>query len=214
MATVVILQFSGSTDKWIPEGVSFVNDETFKQSNDRHKTSGNGQVALTPHEQVSVSGLADYLHDAGYHVTNVFRQMRKDRKQVGRKYHMLRYVLLPGDEALDSLGTIRENYETVEDDLVDLLNDSYWRVRAYRNHQENGDIMLSINFEARVPRFNSGKPIMVYERDEAGKKVGEAKPIAPKTVLKMNPGALLEIREATVAMAAEAVEAVEVAKVA
>lgn len=196
MATIVIVQFSGTNDSWIPDGVNFVNNETRHESTDRKRRPTNGTVAISPQEQVSVSQLADQLHDAGYHVTNVFRQMREDRNKRGKKYHMLRYLLQRGDEALDSLENIRENYETVEEDLIDLLTNSFWRVRAYRNHLENGDIMISLNLELRVPRFSGGEPVKVYQRDELGHKVGQAEPIKPLAVLNMDHRGWVELKRA------------------
>lgn len=197
MATVVIVQFSGTNDRWVPEEVNFVENETHTESFKRGLTSTESELLVDRQEQVSVGELADQLHDAGFHITNVFRQLRKDRFKSGKTYHMLRYLLQTGDEALDSLEAIRENYGTVEEDLIDLLTNSFWRVRAYRNYRENGDIMISINLELRVPRFDSGKPVKVYQRNELGHKIGEAQPIQPRAILNMDPTGGLELKRAS-----------------
>lgn len=189
----IIIQFSGSSDKWIPRSVWSVPDETHRESNGRKAKAG-GVVAIEPTEQVSVADVADLL-DTGFTITNVLRQMRVNRNQPGKKYHMLRYVIHPtSDRAEDSLENIKGNYPDVESDFVGLLNDSLWRVRAYHNPQESGGVVISINLELRVPLlYPDGEPIKVYPRDEAGNKVGPAEPIRPAATLKLSRSGALEL---------------------
>ena len=70
-----------------------------------------------------------------------------------------------------------------------------WRVRAYRNPNDqdtHGQYWMSVNLEARTPYLGKdGQPVTVWEKDEHGKRVGDApKPLTAKHSVIVEDGSL------------------------
>jgi len=175
----VVVQFSATfgNQSSIPTSIPTREKEGITESINRRKVAKTGEIIIQPTVNCSVVQLATELERSGFHLVDAYHQIRVDRRNVKRKYHMFRFVFAKSEYAHPS-PVILEKREIVRVALDELLASAFWRARAYANPREDGSRGLSINLEARNPRFHpDGKPIKVYQKDENGKKVGEALPL-------------------------------------
>lgn len=189
---IIMVQLSMSNDKRIPNYVPERDQETWTESLNRRtfRTDGPSSVQLVKSgddERYSFENLLDQLADAGYYMVSVWRQERKDPKGRrdprgnGRTYHTLRYTFAKGEEAEQRLGELQDEYPSVEEDFISRMNDVFWRANVFQNYRGHGESMISVNLGAAVDRLDqNGDERLVWDRDDAGEKVGDApKPIQP-----------------------------------
>ena len=119
------------------------------------------------------------MEQVGYELVDAFYKPRIDRES-GRTYHMVRFVFAHHDcvNLSDEFKRVRN---TIRVALDEVCISAMWRVRAFVNpFFKNGarcddQFALSLNFEARKPLFlPNGQPVVVWQRDASGEKVGEA----------------------------------------
>jgi len=140
----------------------------------------NGVQFIEPTSGVSGLGLIDDFAEAGHTLVDAWWEEKyKDE----RPYYQVRFTYAaPGHD--QSSEEFRETIPVVIEGLQELFFHSTWRVRVFANpffrdsEIVEGTSALSLNFEAREPLFGSdGKPLLRWQRDDAGKKIGEA-PVA------------------------------------
>lgn len=197
-APLVIVQLSMSNGRRIPTMIPERKEETSRESRERmrHCASGAGSnVILQPTERCAVGMLADDLFDADYQIVSVWRQTRQHQKRKG-VYHTLRYTFAQSGVATQTLDELREWYPTVEDDFIGIINEAFWRARAYLNPGEDGKSLLSLNLEVPEPRFRpDGSEVLVWRRDAEGRRTGDsAVPIEPLATLRLNPDLTISVK--------------------
>lgn len=190
---LLALQFSFSNRAIVPECLPVRSAETTEEHIVRQdrKERGETEVLMEPTPNVSLSRVLEDLDGAQYDLVDAFYQSRIGKN--GR-FQMLRFLFArrafatPSDHCI----FLRDEYLSALQRIVD---EAFWRVRAFRNpYFANGVVVegqqtLSINMEARVSRFlPDGQPVVVWERDEERKKVGEhPHPLRPEHELRIGP---------------------------
>jgi len=187
---LVVLQFSFSNPKAVPEWISRYEKEVPQKKAER-KARSNGKLIIEPTENCSLLGIAKELRAAGYELINAFCQKRINPKNKDRMYQMVRFVFLRR-EAIKLPDRFMEARIPALGSLREMCAGAMWRVRIFLNPLiRKGEIIpgkhsLSINLEARTPlRLPEGPPIMVWPRDETGRSMKDVPgvrkiPLGPK----------------------------------
>ncbi|MDP1688904.1 MAG: hypothetical protein Q8L47_02125 [bacterium] len=178
---LVLLQFNFSNSDAVPATVKRLNPETKKESTER-KSRSSGVMVIEPTLKCSIVAFLDELEEAGYEMVDAFYNERVDAKDTrGRRtYHMVRFTFAR-HEFVDLSDEFRGMRSAIRAELRDLCGNAMWRVRAFSNPfyidgMESPDQRtLCINLEVRQPLFRpDGRPIMVWQKDESGNRVGDA----------------------------------------
>lgn len=192
---LVSLQFSFSNPDAIPVKVlrfKSLEHETTAASKER-KTRATGILAIQPTEDCSlVVFLRDLLTD-GYELVDSFYQPRIDQNNAARTYHMVRF-LFARQEFVDLSDEFREVRGLLLQGLQEMCGAAMWRVQVFLNpHYEDGNEVagqcsISINLGARKPLSQpDGKPVVQWEKDDEGKRIGDApRPVRPRFHLRIN----------------------------
>ena len=176
---LVTLQFSFTNPDVVPSCVKRLSHETQEQAVARKAMPTPGQPVIQPTEDASLMRLPSALEKVGYELVDAFYKPRIDQKS-GRTYHMVRFVFAHHDyvNLSDEFKRVRN---TIRVALDEVCIQAMWRVRSFVNPffkdgtQCDGQSALSLNFEARKPLFlPNGQPVVVWQRDANGEKVGEA----------------------------------------
>ena len=178
---LVMLQFSFSNSNVIPASVKRLNRETQDERVER-KSHSSGVMVVEPTEKCSLVELLEDLEAAGYEMVDGFYKERIDAKdpRSKRTYHMVRFFFARREfmELFDEFKAVRDNIRT---ELQGICEGALWRVRSFSNpfYGKGEEIFnqceLSINLEARQPLFRpDGQPVTVWQKDENGKRVGDA----------------------------------------
>ena len=179
---IVMLQFSFSNCKAIPISVKRLNRESKEERVQRKIHPSNGVMVIEPTEKCSLAEFLGDLEAAGYELVDGFYKERIDAKDPGNKrtYHMVRFFFARREfaELFDESRTVRDN---IRIELQNMCEGALWRVRSFSNpfYGKGEEIFnqcaMSINLEARQPLFRpDGQPVTVWQKDENGKRVGEA----------------------------------------
>lgn len=188
---LVFLQFSFGSAKVVPSQVRQIDDEGLDTRVQRKIASGGEQI-IPPTPVVDVSELPTALFDQ-FVLVDAWRQLRLDRKHVLKgktsnvpTYHVVRFTFCRSIDVI-KVNIQDEEFEGVCAALMNIVGTAFWRVRAYRNpdFQHPGRNVVSVNMEVREPLFlPDGKPVVRWERDENGQKVGDVpKLLQPKDQL-------------------------------
>lgn len=176
---LVTLQFSFTNRDVVPSCIKQLSHETQEEAVARKVMPTPSQSVIQPTEDASLVGLPSMLEQAGYELVDAFYKPRIDQKS-GRTYHMVRFVFAHHDHV-----NISDEFKRVRNTIRVALNDvctqAMWRVRSFVNPffkngtRSEGQNVLSLNFEARKPLFlPNGQPVVVWQRDTGGERVGEA----------------------------------------
>jgi hypothetical protein len=202
------LQFSFSNRNTVPKWLPWKEEETADQSKERRarKTHGAGMgvCVIEPTESCSIESLPDEVAPAGFYLVDAYAQQRTDPNNPRKRWYMARFIFIRTEELdpnrEDELKGLREG---VEVGLQELCILALWRVRAWKNpYFKDGEPVeglhaASVNMEVRKPRFSpNGDPILQWERDAEGNKVGDAP-------LPLVPAAYLRIVDDTLQLASE-----------
>lgn len=186
---LVSLQFSFSNAAAIPSGVGLsVRRSETPFTHLARKLNVKGEPVIAPTENVDSEGLLAEIEAAGFELVDAFCQKRGDRT-----YHMVRFVFAPR-EFVASSDEFRRVRETLRAGLQGMLRDAFWRVRGFLNsfYQEGkvlpGRRALSLNFEARIPRFHPDGSPVTARRKVGGKKVGDPQPLQSDYLLAVVDG--------------------------
>ncbi len=178
---MVALQFSFSNPDAIPVSVKRQNRETPEERVVR-KSHSSGVMVIEPTEKCSLEEFLVKLEAAGYEMVDAFYKERIDPKDPRgkRTYHMVRFLFARREfvELSDEFKKVRDGILV---DLMTICQEALWRVRSFSNpFYKNGEEIpdqraVSVNLEARQPLFRpDGQPVTVWQKDENGKRVGEA----------------------------------------
>lgn len=181
---LVIVQFSFSNSSIIPELVSKRAPETKVEAAKRNQQAS-GFLVIEPCENVSIDTFVVELEAAGYVLVDGVTQTRQHQNKPGQSYHMVRFVFARSEHA-----EVSDHFKSVQSllrmELQDITETAFWRVRAFSNpfykdgEEIDGVRAISINCEARVPRFlPDGQLVKSRRKDAQGNKVGEPVPIEP-----------------------------------
>lgn len=140
------------------------------------------------------------LDAAGYELVDAFHRERiNPGGSYGTKtYYVARFVFVRREfvRASEEFRRIRSR---IWEDLTMMCEQAMWRVRAFSNpffekgEEVLGQRMLSINLEARKPLYQpGGSPILVWDRDKRGERVGECShPLRPTHALRLMGNAIM-----------------------
>jgi len=183
---LVSLQFSFSNAAVIPSGVGLavrLSEKPFDRL--ARKLNPAGEQVIAPTQNVDSGGLLAEIEAAGFELVDAFYQKRGDRT-----YHTVRFVFAPARFATPSEEFRQLRGDALRAGLQRILTDAFWRVRAFSNpfYQKGKEVpgqrTLSINLEARLPRFHSdGSPVTARRKDANGKKIGDPQSLRPDHLL-------------------------------
>lgn len=178
---LVALQFSFSNPDAIPATVKRQDRETPEERVER-KNHSSGVMVIEPTEKCSLVEFLGELEAAGYEMVDAFYKERIDAKDPRgkRSYHMVRF-LFARREFVDLSDEFKKVRDTIRAELRSICEAAMWRVRSFSNpFYKNGEEIpdqraVSVNLEARQPLFRpDGQPVTVWQKDENGKRVGDA----------------------------------------
>lgn len=177
---LVMLQFSFSNPDAIPATVKRQDRETPEERVVR-KSHSSGVMVIEPTEKCSLVEFLEELEAAGYEMVDSFCKERIDAKDPrNRAYHMVRFLFARREfvELSDEFKKVRD---VIRAELRSICESAVWRVRSfdnpfYKNGEEiSGQRAVSVNLEARQPLLRpDGQPVTVWQKDENGKRVGDA----------------------------------------
>ena len=198
MDRLVTVQFSLSNRSAVPEEENlFREKETPEGLEKRSNPTGVGRQILQNVEKFNIAPIVPDLIAAGYQLVDAFAQERIHEKdpKMQRTYVMVRFVFSLNEYAtpFEDFLAIRPRMMAVLQKMVD---QAFWRARAYRNpfFEKGVEVAnhhaISINLEARVPRFQgNGQPVVMWNKDEKGDRIGDApEPISPQGELHFQNG--------------------------
>ncbi len=178
---MVALQFRFTNANVIPVSVKRRNQETQKEHVERTSRSS-GIMVIEASAKCSFAGFLDELEVAGYELADALYQERPNTdKTHGRyTYHMVRFLFTRSEfvECSDEFNKMRD---TIRAELRSICESAVWSSQVFFNPVfKNGEATpdqyaVSINLTARQPILQpDGQPVMVWQKDENGKRVGEA----------------------------------------
>lgn len=178
---LVALQFSFSNPDAMPSAVKRLDRETQEERVVR-KSHSSGVMVIEPTEKCSLAEFLEELEAAGYEMVDGFYKERIDAKDPRgkRTYHMVRF-LFARHEFVELSDEFKKVRDVIRAELRSICESAMWRVRSFSNpFYKNGEEIpdqraVSINLEVRQPLFRpDGQPVTVWQKDENGKRVGDA----------------------------------------
>jgi hypothetical protein len=181
---VVMIQISFSNKSLIPACAFELTAE--KLTDHAHRMITNSgpstsvQVIYPDRDRlVDLEGLGSRLVEAGFSNATVAFQERIDKKNVNKRYYMVRFTFrrgAPGEALVETTRAFKE-----------CMALSFWHVRGYRSTNANGT-MISINGEAREQRYEADdltKPRTVRYLDADHRSTGERGPVRATARLRL-----------------------------
>jgi hypothetical protein len=197
-ARIVTLQFSFTNPDAIPASIRKRTVESAQEAVER-KVYVTGSMIIEPTEDVTLFCFPGELEAAGYEMVDALYKQRLDPKDSRgkRMYHMVRFMFARKEHVMicDEFRAVRDE---IRGDLAKIATESLWRVRGYSNpfYGKEGEVegvrAISLNMEVRRPRFEpSGKPVVVWQKDANGDRIGDAPiPLPAKKLLRVNEGTI------------------------
>ena len=157
----ILVQFSFSNSKLIPDFVPRESTETAEQSDNR-KSLSNG-IKLFPKPLPTCSLMGFDPEALGLKLVDVYCQTCLHRKKSGQKYQMVRFRFCPKHYVVASSEITQHNRELMAF-FRSLCDDAFWQLRSFSNPRvlvcEKSNVVLaggkrnlSINLEFRQPRY-------------------------------------------------------------
>ncbi len=195
-ARLVMMQFSFSNPQVIPNFVRRRQAETKPESEERKQQPSRGIAIIEPVENISVQDFALELEAQGYVLVDGVYQSRQNPHKPMQMYHMVRFTFSRVEHA-----EISDHFQTVQSiirtELSDICDGAFWRTRGFSNpfyksgEEIPGYRAVSLNFEARVPRYlPDGQPVKERRKDAQGRKIGDPVPLEPSHRLIISNGTL------------------------
>lgn len=172
----IYFQFSFSNKSSVPQPLRRLPDETKEGHQSRKSVVTDSLQVIEPTDRISFQGFLKSLESLGFVLVDGSCQRRWKENGV---YYMVRFVFAR-TEASAVHPEFARIQRVVRVNLVRLLANAFWRIRGYRNNLSDG-VMLSINFEHRVPVVNDkGEEMKEWRKDVDGQRVGDGPvPIRP-----------------------------------
>lgn len=193
---MIIIQASFTNEAAVPELLMKLTRETTQESGVRRERA-TGVEVIAPVERVNLATIRFDMTEAGFVLVNATYQRRVDQHNSRRTYHTVRFVYVHTSQAKQS--DFDKKRVGVLAELGRMLSDAFWRVRVFNNPYFKDGVpigderMLSINLEARVPRYMpDGTLVAHWKKDvHSGERVGDRPlPIEPAAQLTIKKGIL------------------------
>ena len=193
----VIAQFAYTNESLMPSGIS-LKAETIEQFVAK-SSAVRGEQILDPTNDIGALPFTLDLLEAGYELVDAFS--RRQSKN-GRPFFTTRFVFAQREHAHSSEAFLAKK-DAILVELTKMVTEAMWRARSSCNPFFCEGEMIpdvdsaSVNFEARSPLFDgSGKPLVRWQRDEAGEKVGDAPfPLKPSGFLRIQDEGICVVDE-------------------
>jgi hypothetical protein len=175
---LVLVQFSFSNPDAIPPSVRWRRPETQEERVER-KDHVAGVMIVQPTEGTSLAEFPRDLEAAGYKLVDAFCKERINDNPHLKRYHMVRFIFARREHAQISQGFWKVR-DAIRAEFQGICGSAMWRVRVFDNpfyqdeEEVSGRRTMSINLEVRQPLFVGGQPVMVWQRDDVGRRVGSA----------------------------------------
>ena len=194
---LVIVQFAYTNENLMPEGIGIKN-ETIEQFVAK-SSAVRGERVIDPTPDLSLQFFVPDLAEVGHELVDAFS--RRQSKN-GRPFLTTRYTFSGHDHAHSSEVFLAKK-DIAMSGLVKFVTEGTWEGQVYLNplfcegQMVPDAYALSVNLHARVPLFDAtGKPMVRWQRDEAGEKVGEAPLILkPPRFLRVEDGGVCVVEE-------------------
>lgn len=205
---LVVMQFACSKKERMPV-LKWLKKETMLESDERmaksDPTYGDGKLFMdTEVNTVSVYDFLSDLEEAGYEIIDAFNQERIewDLNAIYKKFYIARFIFAHR-EYVNSSKDFENKRDMVHAEFLKMAMEAIWRVKGFSNpfykddERISGQYTISVNMVARNPLVdNEGRPLYIWkkdeygqkiiERDENGKKIGDAKILVkPKYCLRI-----------------------------
>lgn len=156
-------------------------------------TSQANNMIVDPTERVAVNSLIYTLLAAGYVPVDARRQTRVNDR--GSWDHVFRFVFVQKEFVIPTEG-LEERSAQILAGLRVLAERNMWRAQAFlnpyfeRGAPVEGQVSIDVNFKERESLLDdNGQPILVWQKDEDGRRVGETKvPLDPNFTLAFSDG--------------------------
>jgi len=150
-------------------------------------------MIVDPTERVAVNSLIYTLLAAGYVPVDARRQTRVNDR--GSWDHVFRFVFIREEFVVRAEG-LEERSAQLLAALQVLCEGNMWRAQAFRNPfyekgvPAGGQVSVDVNCKARESLLDdNGQPILVWQKDETGKRMGETKvPLDPNFTIAFSDG--------------------------
>ncbi|MBZ9572848.1 hypothetical protein KJA17_01495 [Patescibacteria group bacterium] len=179
---LVVVQFRFSNPGVIPASVKHLGREILEERGKKYKS--NGRLVIEPTENCSLVEFLGELKAAGYQMVDAFHRERIDPKDPRgqRRYHMVRFVFARS-EYMDLSDEFKAVRHVISKELREICVQAMWRVRVFLNpfykdgEEIPGEYVVNIDVASRRPLFlPDGRPVMVWQKDENGKRKVSLKP--------------------------------------
>lgn len=178
---LVLMQFVFSSLKLVP---SCLKQKPAKMP--KKILAVKGEQFLDATEDVSISVFLCDLKKVGYGLVDAYYQIREDGKATV-------CFMFADKEHITLSEEFKETHGSAERALLQILEQSMWRARAFLNPFFKEGIAvkdvyaISVNLDGRQPLIgDDGQPVLRWQKDENGEKIGDCPiPLEPKRFLRI-----------------------------
>lgn len=181
---LIALQFRFSNPDAIPATVKRQDRETKEEYVVRKSRSSGVMVIEQTSNLHSLTELLADLEVAGYKLVDALYQERPFNEKKNPKgkwtYHMVRF-LFARHELVELSDEFKKVRDIIRAELQSICEGTVWCAVVYSNPfykdgvEVSGECAVNINLTARQPLFRpDGQPVTVWQKDENGKRVGDA----------------------------------------
>ena len=180
---MILVKFTVQKLETIPASIPPTEMETVDQLQRRKEEYISGLETIERTEDCSVVTVLDQIAQLGFELVGAFRKpMIHYRGGKQQTYHQLRLTFVRHEDVKPDMHEgFREARTQILEDVAKLCRESLWRVRVFNNPLfRNGDMdpigrSACITLEGRRPLcFPNGKPVVEWQRDEDGYRIGDA----------------------------------------
>lgn len=179
---LIIFQFKVSNMKTIPDSLRGLGRPPTEEA--KHQGGQKGELVIAQTEDCGLMGIAGQLAKAGYELANCFWEERE-------LSYVVRFLFFPR-ESLEPEG-FEEHQKAILSGFAELCEGAIWQVAGYRNpffkngNAVTGKHVLCFTCGSRKPLLQpDGNPVVVWDKDEEGRRVGAApRPLEASHVLQL-----------------------------
>lgn len=174
---IISLRFKVNNLNLVPQGIreKVLRSETPAEFAARKEFKAEGEECILPTKDVSCAQFINNLAASGYIMIDAFFQV------LNPKYIIVRFDFVILEHFLPSDGFSQGAKVKAEIGLRNMAEQNMWRIQAYLNsfffegYEIKDQYGLAINLGGRKPLFDKNHmPVLVWEKDEQGERVGEA----------------------------------------
>ena len=183
---LAVMQFTFTRSELVPKSFGIRGEKAFQDGDETQRVPGEQVIDQTP--EVGILPFVGDLTEAGYELVNAFSRRQSNNSG---SYFKANFEFVQKEHAQVSEFFLKQR-EAAMADLTKLVTEAMWQTRAYlnlffsRGVPVEGVSSVFINLAKRVPLVDAKGPLLRWQRDERGEKVGTAPiPIAPKRFLRV-----------------------------